>query len=271
MKKHIQVVAGELQEEFIAGWKRWADKVTVLETWEQADPEVTMVFGANLTNKFHRGWLLEKRPCYVLNRQFTGGWADKHRSMNRVAVNSYGATIIGSMSYSRWPILNLEKEPWKVKEVKNILIAPPLKSIYHWTGQYGIDWASQIKHQFDSENTIVRIREKERKRSTRYNTLWADLDWADLVVSYSSGITVEALWYGKQAISLGVCPTWVCSDKTLDNWRNPIEPDREKFYNHISWIQFKYEEWESGEAQELTYQYQGWPPAVSAVDNPIVL
>jgi hypothetical protein len=269
MKKHIQVVAGEMSESHIAGWKHWADKLTILNTWEDADPEVTMVFGANLASKPHKEWLMNRRPCYVLNRQLTGGWVDKHRSMNRVAVNSYGATKIGPMSHSRWPILNLEKEPWKVTEIKNVLIAPPLKSIYFWTGKSGLEWADEIKSQFAGAN--VRIREKGRKRGTRYATLFDDLDWADLVVSYSSGITVEALWYGKQAISLGVCPTWVCSDSTLDNWRNPSEPDRERFYNHISWIQFKYEEWESGEAQEMTYQYQGWPTEVSAVDNPIVL
>jgi hypothetical protein len=268
MKKHVQVVIGELSDEEISGWKRWADKLTILDSWNIADPEVPMVFGANLASKPHKEWLYHRRPCFVLNRQLTGAWKEKHRSMLRVAVNSYGSTKLGTMSHVRWPILKLEKEPWKVKEIKNILIAPPMKSIYHWTGKYGIEWANSIKDQFVGAE--VRIREKQRKRSTRYSTLWNDLDWADLVVSYSSGVTVEALWYGKQAISLGVCPTWVCSDRTLNNWNNPVEPNREEFYNHISWIQFKYEEWASGEAQEMTVQYQGWPTDVVVPDNPII-
>jgi hypothetical protein len=106
-------------------------------------------------------------------------------------------------------------------------------------------------------------------KSGRYQTLWNDFDWADLVISYSSAITAEAFWYGKKVISPGVCPTWVACDNRFKHWSDPTEPaNRELWHEHMGWIQFTNEEWASGEAQELTVQYQGWPTEVTAVDNP---
>lgn len=272
MKKIVQWVRDAGYEPgFIDGWKKWSDKFVILDSFADADPEVPMVLGANLVNKYHRDWLKAKRPAFVMNRQLTGMWKEKHRTIHRVAVNSYGSTQIGNMSHSRWPILDLDKQPWKVSTIKNVLIAPPKKSISFWTGFSAEDWAVPIRKRLESEGANVRFRGKQQKRHVRYSSLWEDFDWADLIISYSSGITAEAFWYGKKVISLGVCPTWTTCEKTLDNWQNPIEPaGRDIWHEHISWIQFKYAEWESGDAQEMTLQYQGWPTEVSYPDNPFV-
>jgi hypothetical protein len=271
MKKIVQIFPHEHDEAFLRGWKRWSDQLIELDSWDKINSEIPLVIPANLVDKNHREWLKLRRPSFVINRQLTGGWKEKHRSMFRVAVNSYAATKIGNISHSRYPILNIEKHPWKVRKIRNVLIAPPLKSICFWTGMTAMEWAEQIKTKLEGEGANIRIREKQRKRWTRYTTLWEDFDWADLVVSYSSGITAEALWYGKQAISLGVCPTWVACDNTLDNWHNATEPtNRDIYHEHLAWIQFKFDEWESGVAQELTVAYQGWPTEVQVPDNPIV-
>lgn len=283
MKKVIQLINdGQHNEGTISGWKRWADKFTLVDSWADADPEVPMVFGANLVSREHREWLKLKRPCFVMNRQMLGQWATKHREYARIAVNSYGNTKLGPMPHDRWTNMNLEIQPWKVNKVINVLIAPPRKSIIYWQGMNGVDWAEPIKKRLELEGANVRIRPKTGKKGAQH---FGDLDrgvtglfgtdgefeWADLVVSYSSAITAEAFWYGKKVISLGVCPTWVACDNTLDNWQDPTEPaNRSLWAHHVSWLQFKYPEWETGDAQEMTVHYQGWPTEVEMPDNPII-
>lgn len=272
MKKILQYLDYEFPLETLNGWKKWANKLIPIKNTEEGDPEIPLLMGTNLANGDHRNWVSARRPYISMNRQLTRNWCDKHRSMLRISVNSYAATQLGKFSHSRWPVQGLEKHPWKVNKVENILIAPPEKSIYAWTGIWGLDWAEQIKNQLEPQGANVKIRPKLRKRGPRTVTLFDDLDWADLVITYSSAISVEAFWWGKKVISLGVCPTWVACDNTLDNWKDPTEPiNRDIWHEHVSWIQFKFEEFESGDAQEMTYQYQGWPTEVSVPDNPIVV
>jgi hypothetical protein len=271
MKKILQFLDYEYRSEDLAGWKKWCDKIIMIPNAEAGNPEIPLVMGTNLTNRDHRNWIMSNRPYIATNRQLTRNWCDKHRSMGRISVNSYACTKLGNMSYSRWPLQQLEKNPWKVTEVKNVLIAPPEKSIYFWTNQWGLDWAENIKSELESQGATVKIRTKLRKRGIRNETLFDDLNWADLVVTYSSAISVEALWWGKKAISLGVCPTWTACENTLENWKNCAEPvNRDIWHEHISWIQFSYEEFLSGDAQELTYQYQGWPTEIVVPDNKII-
>jgi hypothetical protein len=272
MKKILQYLDYEFHPGDLIGWKKWADKLIPIRNAEEGDPEIPLIMGTNLANRDHKNWIIYKRPYIASNRQLTRNWCDKHRTMARISVNSYAATKLGNFPHTRWPTQQLEKNPWKVKEIKNVLIAPPEKSIYVWTGMWGLDWAEKIKNQLESQGANVKIRPKLRKRGPRSVTLFDDLDWADLVVTYSSAISVEAFWWGKKVISLGVCPTWVACDNTLANWQDPIEPiNRDVWHEHISWIQFTYEEFLSGHAQEMTYQYQGWPTEVSVPDNEIVV
>jgi hypothetical protein len=272
MKKKLQYLEYEFPSDSLAGWKKYCDKLIPIQNSENADPEIPLLMGTNLTNRDHRNWVRSGRPYIATNRQLTRGWVDKQRTMARISVNSYAATKLGNFTHSRWPQQNLDILPWKVREIKNVLIAPPEKSIYFWTGMWGVDWAEQIKSKLELEGAAVKIRPKLRKRGVRNSTLFDDFDWADLVVSYSSAITVEAFWYGKKAISLGVCPTWVACDNNLNDWQNPTEPkNRNIWHEHISWIQFTYDEFLSGAAQEMTIHYQGWPTEVSVPDNNIVV
>jgi hypothetical protein len=178
------------------------------------------------------------------------------------------------MPHSRWATLKLPKHDWKVTQVQNVLIAPPSKSVYYWTGETAEQWAKKLQDWFVNQGANVRVRLKNdagKGKGGRYKTLWEDLDWADLVVSYSSAITTEAFWYGKKVISLGVCPTWTAAAGDLEDWANPAEPlGRDIWHEHIAWTQFDESEWASGEAQELTVAYQGWPLDISPPDNPFV-
>lgn len=270
MKKIIQVFKDEFDPE--SGWTKWADKVIVIESPEKGDPEIPLVMGTNLTNRKHRQWIKMKKPYFSLGRPYLGGWVSKQLTMRRISVNSYSASQLMNFPYSRWNLMGLQKNEWKVREIKKILIAPPKKSILWWTGKNDKEWADSISEQISDSTVEIRTRLKPGKRGVRYSTLWKDFDWADLIISFSSASTVEGFWYGKKVISLGVCPTWVCCPNSLDNWRNPQEPkDRDIWHEHVAWTQFSYDEIRSGEAQELTVHYQGWPSDVYRKDNSIII
>jgi hypothetical protein len=137
-----------------------------------------------------------------------------------------------------------------------VLIAPSKVTTRVWSGQSSEAWAEAMSTQFPSAE--IRIRAKPGKASNRYSTLWADLDWADLVVSQSSAITCEAFWYGKKVISTEPCPTWAAGRSTLEDWRNPVEPPlRSAWHEHIAWCQYTRSEWQSGAALDLLAQYLG--------------
>jgi hypothetical protein len=152
--------------------------------------------------------------------------------------------------------MTLPKHPWKVKEVKNVLIAPSKMTANIWTPELSWRWAESMIEKFPGAD--VRIRAKIGKASARYKTLWQDLDWADLVVSQSSAITVEAFWYGKKVIGTQPCITWAAGTQDLVDWKNPKEPElREAWHEHLAWSQFTVSEWDSGEVFTLLEKYLG--------------
>jgi hypothetical protein len=117
-------------------------------------------------------------------------------------------------------------------------------------------WSESMLDKFPGAE--VRIRTKLGKSKQRWNTLWDDLDWADLVVSQSSAITAEAFWYGKKVISLYPCPTWAAGTSTLDTWQDPAEPEhRSAWHEHLAWSQFTNQEWSSGYAVKSIARYIG--------------
>lgn len=278
MKRIAQVPAGLLDEIQLKGWKRYLNKLIILDNPETADPEIPMILFANPIG-FTRHWMMEKRPYFAINRPYIGSWVELKRFSARISVNSFACTKLSTIPHSRWGTTKLEHQPWKVSEVKNVLIAPSKKSQKSFTGEDVETWANRIKDKLESEGANVKIRYKTGKKGVQH---WGDKDrgingifgengdfeWADLVIGYSSAITAEAFWYGKKAISLGVCPTWIACDNHLENWKDPREPkNRQIWHEHISWIQFNTPEWLDGTAQDLTVFYQGWPADVAHTNN----
>jgi hypothetical protein len=152
--------------------------------------------------------------------------------------------------------MGLPKYEWKVKEVKRVLIAPSKMTSKIWTPELSHNWAESMLDKFPGAE--VRIRRKGQTPGIRWETLWDDLDWADLVVSQSSAITVEAFWYGKKVISLEPCPTWAAHKSTLEDWNDPTEPElRDIWHEHIAWCQYTTDEIKSGNVLDLLQQYLG--------------
>jgi hypothetical protein len=269
MKKVIQMFDSKIEDWFLRGWKKWADELIILKDESEYNPEITLVTGADFRNPIFHRIMKNKHPYIAINRPYLGSHLTKHRNQWRVAVNSFANFNYKEAPYSRWENINLEKNPWKVVEIKNVLIAPPVMSIPVFLEKENKEWAESLINYFPNANIKIRYKDQQGKgKGGRYLTLWNDLDWADLVVSYSSAITAEAFWYGKKVISLGSCPTWMCQLPNLNNWNDPAEPImRDKWHNHMGWIQFSNDEWESGEAQEMTMFYQGWPPETGHYSN----
>lgn len=264
MQKIIQIFQTGNEEWFINGWKKWADKLIILQDNLDYNPNITLVTGARFHEPLFQQIMKNQNPYIAINRPYLGAHTTKHRNQWRVSVNSFANFTLKETPYDRWEKINLEKHSWKVNAVKNILIAPPVLGIPAFIGVKTIDWAELIANYFSDATVKIRYKDLQGKgKGGRYLTLWDDLNWADLVVSYSSAVTSEAFWYGKKVISLGACPTWMCQPPDLTNWKDPSEPvNRDKWHTHMSWIQFSNEEWMSGDAQEMTMNYQGWAPDV---------
>ncbi len=278
MALKYQILVRDFDELFIKGWQRFAKKLIHIHDISEADPEIPLVLPANPLG-FVGEWMRAKRPYIAINRPYIGSWLQTKRFSARVSINSFAPTRLGKIPYSRWPSTRLTRQSWKVKKIKNILIAPSKKSQIIFTNEEVEPWAERLKSFFESRGADVRIRFKVGKKGVQHYGLPesgfrgvfgidGDFEWADLVVSHSSAITAEAFWYGKKVISFGPCPTWVACDNVLDNWQDPTEPiNRDLWHEHVAWCQFNLDEWHNGTAQEMALHYQGHPYEVPHQDS----
>jgi hypothetical protein len=243
---------------WLSSWYKHFDQIHAIDDWRQVTPDQLVIAGSDVRSWYVRHWLNRGQPALYIGRGYVGNHTAKHRWLWRVSVNGWANTRLMPVPYSRWPVMNLPKHPWKVRQVKRVLIAPSKLTSLSWCHQSPEQWAEHWATQFPGAD--VRIRYKARKPWQRWQTLWDDFDWADLVVAQSSAITCEAFWYGKKVLSVEPCPTWACGQQSLEDWQNPHEPAlREAWHEHLAWSQYTNEEWASGQALQLIEQYLGNP------------
>jgi hypothetical protein len=257
----IQVLNSEyLNHPWMPGWSTVVGNITYLENWQDARKDIPVVCGSDVGQEHVRTWLNEQRPALYVGRGYCGNHTTKKRNLWRVSVNGWANTVLNPFPHSRWGKMNLTRHAWKVQKINRVLIAPSKMASNVWTGQITTDWANSMLDKFPGAE--VKIRYKADTPGLRWQTLWEDLDWADLVVTQSSAITCEALWYGKKVLSLEPCPTWAAGRTTLENWDDPGGPEfRDAWHEHLAWSQFTVDEWASGEALQLIEKYVG--PIVS--------
>lgn len=253
--KQLQVLTSEYGEN-IKQWNQRGIELIYVDNWETIDTAIPVLCYADLLNGNVRNWLNIGQPAIYAGRGYVGNHLYKKRLFHRASVNGWANTKILKIPHSRWDTMKLPKHPWKVKEVKNVLIAPSKMTANIWTPELEWRWAESMIENFPG--ATVKLRPKGGKAGIRYQTLWQDLDWADLVVSQSSAITVEAFWYGKKVISTQPCVTWAAGPQELSDWKNPAEPKlRDEWHEHVAWSQFTNDEWYTGEALELIENYVG--------------
>lgn len=233
-------------------------QIDFVENWRDVDPDILVIAGSDVRSWYVRHWLNRRQPALYIGRGYVGNHTTKHRRFWRVSVNGWANIRMMQVPYSRWNIMDLPKHPWKVTQVKRVLIAPSKLTSLSWGHQNSEQWAESMATQFPGAN--IRIRYKARKPWLRWETLWSDLDWADLVVAQSSAITCEAFWYGKKVISTEPCLTWACGSQLVQDWQDPTEPvSREAWHEHLAWSQYTVDEWINGQALKLITQYIGDP------------
>jgi hypothetical protein len=233
------------------------NRLQIVQSLSDVQPNEPMFMGGDILRSEVRERLNSQNPTIFMHRGYLGNHLYKRRRWWRYSVNGFANTNLMPIPYSRWGLLHLPKHPWKVKEVKNVLIAPSKMTAPVWDPCNEHNWANSILDKFPGAE--VRIRPKGPKPGIRWTTLWDDFNWADLIVAQASAITAEAFWYGKKVISLYPCPTWAAGcNSTLENWEDPTEPAlREQWHEHLAWCQFTNEEWQSGQAFNLIEQYLG--------------
>ena len=253
----LQVLTKEYHEHpWIPGWHSKFDSIEFFNNWQAVSAQRVVVCGADVNQLHVKHWLNQQQPAVYIGRGYCGNHLYKRRLWWRASVNGWANTILKSIPHSRWSLLNLPRHNWKVRRVKRVLIAPSAVATVAWEGLNSQSWAENLLDKFPGAEIKIRI--KAGKAGLRYQDLWNDLDWCDLVVAQSSAITCEAFWYGKKVISLQPCPTWAAGKTTLENWQDPIEPAyRDQWHEHLAWSQYTVDEWASGEAFDLIQQYLG--------------
>jgi hypothetical protein len=247
-----KILKEDFSNNLINSWKN----LNVVNEISQVLNDEPMIIGGDILRSDVRLRLQNKSPTIFIHRGYLGNHLYKTRNWWRYSVTSFANTKLLPIPHPRWNLLNLPKHPWKVKNVKRVLLAPSKMTGKIWTPELGDKWAESMLNKFPKAE--VRIRPKASTPWLRWSTLWEDLDWADLVVSQSSAITVEAFWYGKKVISTHPCPTWATGEHLFEDWKNPNEPKlRDEWHEHLAWSQFTNSEWISGEANNLIEQYFG--------------
>lgn len=257
-KYSLQVMRGEYTEHnWIDNWNNLGYHIIVLDDYKEASPEIPVLCYSDVKNINVRYYMNNKQPAVYVSRGYLGNHLYKHRRWYRTSVNGWANIKLENIPYNRWNMLDLPKHPWKVKKVKNVLIAPSKMTAPVWDPIVGWDWAETMAAKFPGAEVKIRYKGKSTSHS-RWVTLWEDLDWADLVVSQSSAITCEAFWYGKKVLSTEPCPTWAAGKTTPDNWQDPTEPPlRDLWHEHLAWNQFTRDEWCNGEVIKLIEKYVG--------------
>lgn len=256
----VQVLSHEYPQDhpWLQGMRRHFDYIHFVDDWRDVDNNLLVIAGSDVRSWAVRNWLNQQQPALYIGRGYVGNHTRKRRELWRVSVNGWANIKLLPVPFSRWSVMNLPRHPWKVNKVKNVLIAPSKLTTLSWSHMNPDQWAEQMAEHFIGAN--IKIRYKEKKPWQRWQTLWQDLDWADLVVAQSSAITCEAFWYGKKVISTEPCPTWAAHRAGIEDWADPTEPPaRDAWHEHIAWSQFTDDEWTSGQALEMINLYTGSP------------
>ena len=255
--QQLQVLTEEFKDHpWIPGWIEAGYDIKFVTNHTDVVDSIPVVCGSDLSHNYVCRWLNMKQPAVYIGRGYVGNHTSKKRRLWRASVNGWANTKLMPVPHSRWNTMMLSRHPWKVKQVQKVLIAPSKMVSNVWSQVGARTWAENMLDKFPGAE--VKIRYKASTPWERWATLWEDLDWCDLVVTQSSAITCEALWYGKKVISIEPCPTWAAEHTTLEDWQNPHEPElRDAWHEHLAWSQFTVDEWTSGEALSLIEQYMG--------------
>ena len=165
MKNYSILERDFINNNLLNNWKD-LNVITDLSEINSADP---VIMGGNLLRPEVRERLNLQKPTIFIHRGYLGNHLYKKRYWWRYSINGFANVKPLSIPYSRWSLLNLPKYAWKVKAVKNILIAPSKLTSLVWSNENGQEWAESLSKMFVGAH--VKIRYKAPKSGMRWATL----------------------------------------------------------------------------------------------------
>lgn len=164
----------------------------------------------------------------------------------RLTKNDFQPSKIVERPADRWERLKsyfaLKVEDWR-KDGSHILLALSMPATYDFFGIQG--WEQKIKAEI-AKHTDRKIVVRQRKET---RPLEEHMRGAKCVVTWASNTCVNALMYGVPVFTLGPSIARPVSGEIKDI-ESPTYPDREPFFRHMAYCQFKIDEFESGYAQK---------------------
>ena len=123
--RQVQLLAGEYPpgHPWLTGFQNTFDKIHVLQDWQSVQSNMLVIAGSDLRGWHVRHWLNRCQPALYIGRGYVGNHLYKQRKFWRVSVNSWANTRLSDIPYSRWPLMNLPRHPWKVQKIKNVLFS----------------------------------------------------------------------------------------------------------------------------------------------------
>lgn len=160
----------------------------------------------------------------------------------RITKGDFQPSKIVERPADRWERLKtyyqLNVEDWKKGSKVILALSMPMTYLFFGVEDWGKKIQGEIKKYTDRE-VIVRQRKETRP-------LKEDLKNAHCLVTYASNSAVDALMAGVPVIPLGPSIARPASHCDLSKLEEPLYPDREGFFRHMAYCQFKVKEFESG-------------------------
>lgn len=162
--------------------------------------------------------------------------------------------------FSRINTLTPTPADWK-KQRGNILtlIEPSPEWVEKRTGVQFDQWRQNLENKVREHwDGLIYWREKRSGASThRFYTFIQDVNNSFAVVGERTMACVEAVMLGCPAYTIDISAVTPLMGNDLSALRNPVLPDRTKWFEHIAWSQFHATEFYQGsEVAEMVEKYQ---------------
>ena len=130
----LQVLTHEFKDHpWVPGWIDSGHEILFVDDPKDIVKTIPVVCGSDLINDYVRHWLNVQQPAVYIGRGYVGNHTSKKRRLWRMSMNSWANTVLRSIPYCRWDKMQLPRHPWKVKQVRNVLIAPSKLVSHLWS------------------------------------------------------------------------------------------------------------------------------------------
>ncbi len=249
-------VKGGFESWSLAPWRRLG-----LEIYDhlQEIPEDRILLASHFAPWWEplRSWIAAGRPWIEIEYGYWGP-DSKWRETRRVTYCGHHNLRIHPVPFSRSDIFSVpQRKSWRDSEGDYVVIVMPVAEILaQRTGQSMEQWRAYMEAQVRRYWTGPIVwREKTGSRRTRFAHFSQQIATAHAVVGERTMSTTEACLLGVPGFTVDHSMSTLLMGG-LENLANPGRPDRDAWWEHISWSQFHVAEFQSDLPARLTELYQ---------------